>query len=82
MYLVCSFAMLQSLCLSHVYAKPSQAACKNEPESTEAKRAAELLYEAALISSGYTVSAANPRACCWPIYDCEYDVIVHLCYPA
>lgn len=33
-----------------------QAACKNEPDSTEAKRAVELLYEAALISSGYTVS--------------------------
>jgi heat shock protein beta len=31
-----------------------QAACKNEPESTEAKRAVELLYETALISSGYT----------------------------
>uniref|UniRef100_A0A0A9E0Q9 Endoplasmin n=1 Tax=Arundo donax TaxID=35708 RepID=A0A0A9E0Q9_ARUDO len=30
------------------------AACKNEPESTEAKRAVELLYETALVSSGYT----------------------------
>nr|CAB3483320.1 unnamed protein product [Digitaria exilis] len=34
--------------------KVAKAACKNEPESTEAKRAVELLYEAALISSGYT----------------------------
>lgn len=36
-----------------------QAACKNEPDSTEAKRAVELLYEAALISSGYTVSTVE-----------------------
>ena len=66
MYLVRSFAMLQFRCLCHVYAKPSQAACKNEPESTEAKRAVELLYEAALISSGYTVSATFLCASCWP----------------
>lgn len=33
-----------------------QAACKNEPDSTEAKRAVDLLYETALVSSGFTVS--------------------------
>uniref|UniRef100_A0A0E0B4A4 Histidine kinase/HSP90-like ATPase domain-containing protein n=1 Tax=Oryza glumipatula TaxID=40148 RepID=A0A0E0B4A4_9ORYZ len=38
----------------HPIAKDLSAACKNEPESTEAKRAVELLYETALISSGYT----------------------------
>ncbi|RLN04308.1 heat shock protein 90-5, chloroplastic-like [Panicum miliaceum] len=38
----------------HPIIKDLNAACKNEPESTEAKRAVELLYEAALISSGYT----------------------------
>nr|CAB3481182.1 unnamed protein product [Digitaria exilis] len=38
----------------HPIIKDLNAACKNEPESTEAKRAIELLYEAALISSGYT----------------------------
>lgn len=38
----------------HPIVKDLSAACKNEPESTEAKRAVELLYETALISSGYT----------------------------
>uniref|UniRef100_K3ZQY6 Histidine kinase/HSP90-like ATPase domain-containing protein n=1 Tax=Setaria italica TaxID=4555 RepID=K3ZQY6_SETIT len=38
----------------HPIIRDLSAACKNEPESTEAKRAVELLYEAALISSGYT----------------------------
>ncbi|WVZ65298.1 hypothetical protein U9M48_014689 [Paspalum notatum var. saurae] len=38
----------------HPVIKDLSAACKNEPESTEARRAVELLYEAALISSGYT----------------------------
>ncbi|KAF8781078.1 hypothetical protein HU200_001051 [Digitaria exilis] len=38
----------------HPIIKDLSAACKNEPESTEAKRAVELLYEAALVSSGYT----------------------------
>ncbi|XP_021320329.1 heat shock protein 90-5, chloroplastic isoform X1 [Sorghum bicolor] len=38
----------------HPIIKDLSAACKNEPDSTEAKRAVELLYEAALISSGYT----------------------------
>ncbi|KAM3275968.1 hypothetical protein ACQJBY_044383 [Aegilops geniculata] len=38
----------------HLIVKDLSAACKNEPESTEAKRAVELLYETALISSGYT----------------------------
>ncbi|AQK58130.1 Heat shock protein 90-5 chloroplastic [Zea mays] len=38
----------------HPIIKDLSAACKNEPESTEARRAVELLYEAALISSGYT----------------------------
>ncbi|KAK3123731.1 hypothetical protein QOZ80_8AG0635220 [Eleusine coracana subsp. coracana] len=38
----------------HPIVKDLNAACKNEPESTEAKRAVELLYETALISSGYT----------------------------
>ncbi|CAD6224546.1 unnamed protein product [Miscanthus lutarioriparius] len=38
----------------HPIIKDLSAACKIEPESTEAKRAVELLYEAALISSGYT----------------------------
>lgn len=32
-----------------------QAACKNAPDSTEAKRAVDLLYDTALISSGFTV---------------------------
>lgn len=36
-----------------------QAACKNEPESTDAKRAVELLYDTALISSGFTVSTKD-----------------------
>ncbi|KAM0871736.1 hypothetical protein ACQ4PT_039190 [Festuca glaucescens] len=38
----------------HPIVKDLSAACKNEPESTEAKRAVELMYETALISSGYT----------------------------
>ncbi|KAJ3677522.1 hypothetical protein LUZ60_003246 [Juncus effusus] len=38
----------------HPIIKDLSAACKNEPESTEAKRAVELLYETALVSSGYT----------------------------
>uniref|UniRef100_A0A0E0M2E4 Histidine kinase/HSP90-like ATPase domain-containing protein n=1 Tax=Oryza punctata TaxID=4537 RepID=A0A0E0M2E4_ORYPU len=38
----------------HPIVKDLSAACKNEPESSEAKRAVELLYETALISSGYT----------------------------
>ncbi|KAF0913803.1 hypothetical protein E2562_024890 [Oryza meyeriana var. granulata] len=38
----------------HPIIKDLSAACKNKPESTEAKRAVELLYETALISSGYT----------------------------
>ncbi|KAG8047966.1 hypothetical protein GUJ93_ZPchr0008g11700 [Zizania palustris] len=38
----------------HPIVKDLNAACKNEPDSTEAKRAVELLYETALISSGYT----------------------------
>lgn len=33
-----------------------QAACKNAPDSSDAKRAVELLYDTALISSGFTVS--------------------------
>ncbi|TVU05426.1 hypothetical protein EJB05_48589, partial [Eragrostis curvula] len=41
----------------HPIVKDLNAACKNEPESTEAKRAVELLYETALISSGYTSPA-------------------------
>lgn len=36
-----------------------QAACKNDPSSDEAKRAIDLLYDTALISSGYTVSQSN-----------------------
>jgi heat shock protein beta len=43
----------------HPIVKDLNAACKNEPESTEAKRAVELLYETALISSGYTVSKTH-----------------------
>ncbi|TVU09923.1 hypothetical protein EJB05_43422 [Eragrostis curvula] len=38
----------------HPIIKDLSAACKNEPESDDAKRAVELLYETALISSGYT----------------------------
>jgi hypothetical protein len=34
-----------------------QAACKNAPESTEAKRAVDLLFDTALISSGFSVRA-------------------------
>ncbi|KAL3824011.1 hypothetical protein ACJIZ3_020040 [Penstemon smallii] len=38
----------------HPIVKDLNAACKNEPESTDAKRAVELLYDTALISSGFT----------------------------
>ncbi|XP_073003632.1 heat shock protein 90-5, chloroplastic [Typha latifolia] len=38
----------------HPIIKDLNAACKNEPESAEAKRAVDLLYDTALISSGYT----------------------------
>lgn len=38
----------------HPIIKDLNAACKNEPESSEAKRAVDLLYETALVSSGYT----------------------------
>lgn len=38
----------------HPIIKDLNAACKNAPESGEAKRAVELLYETALISSGFT----------------------------
>lgn len=33
-----------------------QAACKTNPEDQEALRAIDLLYDAALVSSGFTVS--------------------------
>lgn len=38
----------------HPIVKDLHAACKNEPDSTEAKRAVDLLYETALVSSGFT----------------------------
>nr|QBA88869.1 heat shock protein 90-5 [Haloxylon ammodendron] len=38
----------------HPIVKDLYAACNNEPESTEAKRAVDLLYETALVSSGFT----------------------------
>nr|XP_043623215.1 LOW QUALITY PROTEIN: heat shock protein 90-5, chloroplastic [Erigeron canadensis] len=38
----------------HPIIKDLNAACKNAPESGEAKRAVDLLYETALISSGFT----------------------------
>ena len=38
-----------------------QAACKLEPDSSEARRAVDLLYDTALISSGFSVSA-NQRS--------------------
>ncbi|URD74144.1 Heat shock protein [Musa troglodytarum] len=38
----------------HPIVKDLNAACKNDPSSTEAKRAVDLLYDTALISSGYT----------------------------
>ncbi|XP_020114769.1 heat shock protein 90-5, chloroplastic-like [Ananas comosus] len=38
----------------HPIIKDLNAACKNEPDSAEAKRAVDLLYDTALISSGYT----------------------------
>ena len=38
-----------------------QAACKSEPDSSEARRAVDLLYDTALISSGFSVSA-NQRS--------------------
>ncbi|KAH6831668.1 Chaperone protein htpG family protein [Perilla frutescens var. hirtella] len=38
----------------HPIVKDLNAACKNDPDSTDATRAVELLYEAALISSGFT----------------------------
>jgi HSP90 family molecular chaperone len=36
-----------------------QAACKNAPDSDDAKRAVDLLYDTALISSGFTVRINN-----------------------
>ncbi|KAM7484472.1 hypothetical protein LguiA_000481 [Lonicera macranthoides] len=38
----------------HPIVKDLNAACKNAPDSTEAKRAVDLLYDTALISSGFT----------------------------
>ncbi|XP_047310073.1 heat shock protein 90-5, chloroplastic [Impatiens glandulifera] len=38
----------------HPIVKDLFAACKNEPDSSDARRAVELLYETALISSGFT----------------------------
>ncbi|KAM0003291.1 putative Heat shock protein Hsp90 family [Helianthus debilis subsp. tardiflorus] len=38
----------------HPIIKDLHAACKNAPESSEAKRAVDLLYETALIASGFT----------------------------
>lgn len=38
----------------HPIIKDLKAACKNEPDSSEARRAVELLYDTALISSGFT----------------------------
>ncbi|KAF8378528.1 hypothetical protein HHK36_029871 [Tetracentron sinense] len=38
----------------HPIIKDLNAACKNAPESTEAKRAVDLLYDTALISSGFS----------------------------
>ncbi|XP_068637354.1 heat shock protein 90-5, chloroplastic-like [Aristolochia californica] len=38
----------------HPIIKDLNAACKNAPDSSEAKRAADLLYDTALISSGFT----------------------------
>ncbi|XP_051146103.1 heat shock protein 90-5, chloroplastic [Andrographis paniculata] len=38
----------------HPIVKDLNAACKNAPESTDAKRAVELLFDTALISSGFT----------------------------
>ncbi|XP_076930416.1 heat shock protein 90-5, chloroplastic-like [Bidens hawaiensis] len=38
----------------HPIIKDLNAACKNAPESSEAKRAVDLLYETALIASGFT----------------------------
>ncbi|KAL3654334.1 hypothetical protein CASFOL_004015 [Castilleja foliolosa] len=38
----------------HPIVKDLNAACKNAPDSTDAKRAVELLYDTALISSGFT----------------------------
>ncbi|PQQ17068.1 heat shock protein 90-5 chloroplastic [Prunus yedoensis var. nudiflora] len=38
----------------HPIVKDLKAACKNAPDSTDAKRAVDLLYDTALISSGFT----------------------------
>ena len=38
-----------------------QAACKNDPESNDAKKAVDLMYETALISSGFSVRTTS---CC------------------
>nr|GMD75400.1 heat shock protein 90-5, chloroplastic-like [Ipomoea batatas] len=38
----------------HPIVKDLQAACKNAPDSTDAKRAVDLLYETALIASGFS----------------------------
>lgn len=37
-----------------------QAACKNSPDDEDAFRAIDLLYDAALVSSGFTVSTHGP----------------------
>lgn len=36
-----------------------QAACRKSPDSSDAKRAVELLFDTALISSGFTVSTVE-----------------------
>ncbi|CAN1295552.1 Heat shock protein 90-5, chloroplastic [Linum perenne] len=41
--------------VDHPIVQDLNAACKNAPDSNEARRAVELLYETALISSGFTV---------------------------
>ncbi|KAE9451121.1 hypothetical protein C3L33_16978, partial [Rhododendron williamsianum] len=51
----------------HPIIKDLNAACKNAPESTEAKRTVDLLYDTALISSGF--SPDNPADLGNKIYD-------------
>lgn len=48
------YSFLQPVLLTWVI--PLKAACKNAPDSTDAKRAVDLLYDTALISSGFSVS--------------------------
>ena len=48
-----------------------QAACKTNPDDEDALRAIELLYDAALVSSGFTVSSYLILLLCPLSFHCE-----------